>query len=334
MIATQLRLLQYNVASHTRKGEIIKQQLVQTALQQGLCDLALVQGCTGIHEPVRSGTGGSYQPATNTLLASGSSHCQAGTMFCYIADRFRVGQLSSIAEDLPGFVHSILLVQDISTSTSFIAIVLASDAHIDSAPNTSSQLAKLWHLMKELSTQCSVLAAGDCTLSSAADSLCSDSSIQVYPCQPVRHVSSISQSFFATARGPKHQIQITDVESLLARPAAASAQYTQNAHTAICCITCEAASGQSPQTEAAIDHDASANQGTNSSRLASSSNTQPEGSSIIAAQLRVLVNAASTVSCYFALENYAWRAVQRWRCCVLCACKSGPCSCQSSSCIS
>ncbi|KAL0051558.1 hypothetical protein WJX82_009797 [Trebouxia sp. C0006] len=47
-----VRLLQYNVGSHSREGEVVKQQLVQTALQQGLCDLALLQGCSGIHEPV------------------------------------------------------------------------------------------------------------------------------------------------------------------------------------------------------------------------------------------------------------------------------------------
>lgn len=297
MIITQLRLLQYNVGSHTRRGEVIKQQLVQTALQKGLCDVALVQGCTGIHEPIRSGTGAVFQPATSTLPCNDSSHVQAGTMFCYIADRFRVRQLSSAAEDLPGFVHSILLVQEISTSTAFITIVLASDAGMFSVHDKASQLAKLWNLMKELSTQCPVMAAGDCRLSSPADSLCSDPSIQVHSCQPVQRISSVSQSFFAVARSPKTQIQITDVESLLARPAAASTQYTQNAHTATCCIAWEGASAPSPPREVGTGHNASVDQGTNYTRLASSSSFQPERSCTVAAQLRVLVNATSMVSC-------------------------------------
>lgn len=294
MTVTRLRLLQYSVGSHSRKGEVVKQQLVQTALKQGLCDLALVQGCTGIHESIRSGVGAVFQPAAST--SSNSSHCQDGTMVCYTADRFRVRQLSSVAEDLPGFVHSILLVQEISTSTPFIAIVLSSDAGIHSAPDHASQLVKLWNLMLELSTQCPVLTAGDCRLSSAADTLCSNPSIQVHSCQPVQHVSSISQSFFAAS--PKHQIQITDVESLLATPAAASAHYTQNAYTATCCITWEGSSAPAPPRGASVEQRALANLGTDSATVTSSSSSQPEGSSTAAAQLRVLVDAASVVSCY------------------------------------
>ena len=302
MTVTQLRLLQYNVSSHSRKGEVMKQQLVQTALQQRLCDVALVQGCTGIHEPVRSGTGAVFQPANSILPCNDGSHVQAGTMLCYTADRFRVRQLSSVAEDLPGFVHSILLVQEISTSTAFITIVLASDLEAFSAPDKASPLAKLWNLMDELSTQCPVLAAGDCRLSSAADSLGSSPCIQVHPCQPVQHISSVSQSFFAMACSPKHQIQITDVESLLARPAAASAQYTQNAHTATCYITQEGASASSPAREAATDQNTSADQGTDYTRLVGSSSRQPQSSCTMAAQLRVLVNAASMVSCCYVID--------------------------------
>lgn len=295
MTVTGLRLLQYSVGSHSRKGEVIKQQLVQTALQQGLCDLALVQGCTGIHEPIRSGVGAVFQPAASTLPSSNSSHVQGGTMVCYTADRFRVRQLSSVAEDLPGFVHSILLVQELSTSTPFIAIVLSSDAGIHSAHDNASQLVKLWNLMLELSTQCPVLTAGDCRMSSAAATLCSDPSIQVHSCQPVQHVSTISQSFFATS--PKHQIQITDVESLLARPAAASAHYTQNAHTATCCITWEGSSAPTPPRKASVEQRASADLGPDSPTVTSSSILQHEGPSTVTAQLRVLVDAASMVSC-------------------------------------
>ena len=295
MTVSQLRLLQYSVGSHSRKGEVIKQQLVQTALQQGLCDLALVQGCTGIHEPIRSGVGAVFQPAAST--SSNSSHFQGGTMVCYTANRFRVRQLSSVAEDLPGFVHSILLVQELSTSTPFIAIVLSSEAGIHSAPDNASQLVKLWNLMLELSTQCPVLTAGDCRLSSAADTLCSNPSIQVHSCQPVQHVSSISQSFFATS--PTHQIQITNVESLLARPAAASAHYTQNAHSATCCITWEGSSVPTSLREASVKQHTSADLGTDSPTVISTSSLQPEGPSTVAAQLRVLVDAASMVSCYY-----------------------------------
>ena len=295
MIITQLKLLQYNVGSHSRKGEVIKQQLVQTALQQGLCDIALVQGCTGIHEPIRSGTGAVFQPATGTLPCNSSSHVQGGTMFCYTADRFRAKQLSSVAEDLPGFVHSILLVQEISTSTAYIAILLASDAGMHSLPDNTSQLGKLWKLMTELSMQCPILAVGDCRFGSPAHSLCSNPSIQVHSCQPVQHISGISQSFFAMARSPKHQIYITDVESLLARPAAASAQYTQNAHIATCCICEDGASAPSTSRVVAIDQNTSADQ--DPSRLPSRSSLQPQGSSTVAAQLQVLVDATSMVSC-------------------------------------
>lgn len=300
MTAMRLRLLQYSVASHSRRGEVIKQQLVQTALQEGLCDVALVHGCTGIHEPLRSGTGAIYQAAGTPMLSSGSTHSQAGTMFCYTAHRFRVRQLSSTAEDLPGFVHSIVLVQEISTSTSFIGIVLASGACINSA----SDLAKLWHLMKELATQCPVLAAGDCRLSSAADRLCSDPSIQIQLCQPVQHVASISQSFFATAccTCSPHQIQIKDIESLLARPAAASAQYTQNAHTATCCITWDGIPAQGPAMESSTDEGNTSHQGADPSMAASGSSNVDA-----AAQLGVLVNAASMVSC---------AAVLPLRCCL------------------
>ncbi|KAL3142457.1 hypothetical protein ABBQ38_002786 [Trebouxia sp. C0009 RCD-2024] len=289
MTAIRLRLLQYNVGSHSRKGEVIKQQLVQTALQQGLCDVALVHGCTGIHEPVRTGVGAVYQAATSTLLSSGCTHSQAGTMLCYTADRFRVRQLSSTAEDLPGFAHSIVLVQETNTSTSFITILLASEACTDSA----SDLARLWNLMKELSTQCPVLAAGDCRLSFAADRLCSDSSIQVQVCQPVQNVTSISQSFFATAGCSKHQIQIRDVESLLARPAAASAQYTQNAHTATCYITWDGAPALGPPTELTTNPGDIPRQGTGPSRLTSGPTMMGSSTVSVAAQLGELVNAAS-----------------------------------------
>ncbi len=105
-----VRLLQYNVGSHSRKGEVVKQQLVQTALQQGLCDLALLQGCSGVHEPVRVGSGAVYQPAFVQSGAAQPAH-EAGTLFCYTADRFKVRQLSTIQEDLPGCQHSMLLLR-------------------------------------------------------------------------------------------------------------------------------------------------------------------------------------------------------------------------------
>lgn len=298
MAGTQLRLLQYNVGSHSRKGEIVKQQLVQAALEQGLCDLALVQGCTGIHEPLRSGTGAVYQPASvhqsNAASSGNDSKCQAGILLCYTAGKYKVRRLSSIPEDLPGFVHSILLLQEISTSTSFIAIVLASDTCTDSAPQNAPQLSKLWYLMRELSTQCPVIAAGECMLSSAMDNFCNDTCIQLHLCQPVHHLSSISQSFFAAARSTQHMIQISDVESLLARPAAAPVQYTQNAHTAACCITCDdAPAGSNPP-------DTSEGNSADSRRVFDTVAhcTSAQGSGIIAAQLRVLVNAASMVRAF------------------------------------
>ena len=296
MAGTHVRLLQYNVGSHSHKGEVVKQQLVQTALEQGLCDLALVQGCTGMHEPLRSGTGAVYQPAgvqSNAASSGGGTKCQAGTLLCYTAEKYKVRRLSSIPEDLPGFVHSILLLQEVRTGTSFIAIVLASDTCTDSAPQNAPQMGKLWYLMKELSTQCPVLAAGECVLSSATDNFCNDASIHLHLCQPVHYVSSISQSFFAAACSAQHTIQISEVESLLARPPTASVQYTHNAHTAACCITCHDASAGSNPIDKSVTEGSSADCKGASHRLASSSSVR--GSGIIAAKLRVLVNAASMV---------------------------------------
>lgn len=297
MTTTQLRLLQYNVNSHSRKGEVVKQQLIQTALQQGLCDIALVQGCTGIHEPPRSGTGAVYQSAnaySSSAPSDSSSSCQAGTLLCYTAERFKVRQLSSVPEDLPGFVHSILLLQDIHTGTAFIAIVMASNTCTDPALCDSAPLAKLWFLMKELSSQCPVLAAAECTLTSPTDRLCSDASVHLHLCQPVHAVNSINQSFFATVCSSQQQIHISNVESLLARPAAASVQYTQNAHTAACCIAANGASSSSTPSDSAVDEAASADQKGVSGRPFHGSGQQ--GSQHIAAQLQVLVNAASAVS--------------------------------------
>ncbi len=286
-----LRLLQYNVGSHSRKGEVIKQQLVQTALQQGLCDLALIQGCTGIHEPIRAGAGAVYQPA---FSSSGpvQSNIDAGTLFCYTANRFKVRQLSSSLQDLPGCQHSILLLEDITTRTNFIALVLSTDT---STQQQQQPLHNLWKLMQELSTQCPVLAAGECTTSTTADPLCTDPRIQLHVCQPVHSVSSISQSFFASACTPPHDVHITDVQSLLARPATAAVQYTHNAHTAACRITCSAsmaadasALGVGSHTGVAMDSMAIEEAG--------SSTASTLGSDVIAGKLRALVNAASMVS--------------------------------------
>ncbi len=283
-----VRLLQYNVGSHSRKGEVVKQQLVQTALQQGLCDLALLQGCSGIHEPVRAGSGAVYQPA---FVQSGAAQPaqEAGTLLCYTADRFKVRQLSTIQEDLPGCQHSMLLLEDISTGTNLVAIVLSMAA----SPQTEQQhplLAKLWHLMRELSTQCPVLAAGEYTTSSEADSLCSDPQIQLHLCQPVQGINSITQSFFAAACSPPYSLQISNVKSLLARPAAAAVQYTQNAHTAACLITCSTAtaagkSAVSSSTQSGVSKDEEAKR----------SSQHPCGHNAATEKLQALVDAASMV---------------------------------------
>ena len=301
MPATHVKLLQYDVQSHSRKGEVVKQQLVQTALQQGLCDLALVQGCTGIHEPLRSGTGVVYQPASTcscSAATSGNSHCHAGTMFCYTADRFQVQQLFSTPEDLPGFVHSRLLLQEINTGISFVAIAVASHSCPESCIHDPAQLTELWQLMKQLSTQCPVLVAGECTVDSTTNSFCSDTSIQLHLCQPVHAARSISQSFFAASSTSQHQMEISDVESLLARPTAASVQYTQNAHTARCCITLRAAAGEAALSVREFN-------ATSHQRLpvALPSSASIQGSGAVVTQLQVLVNAASVVSSQLVAEK-------------------------------
>jgi hypothetical protein len=283
-----VRLLQYNVGSHSREGEVVKQQLVQTALQQGLCDLALLQGCSGIHEPVRAGSGAVYQPAFMQSGAAQPAH-EAGTLFSYTADRFKVRQLSTIQEDLPGCQHSMLLLEDINTGANLIAIVLSMAA----SPQAQQQhplLAKLWHLMRELSTQCPVLAAGEYTTSSEADSLCSDPQIQLHLCQPVQGINSITQSFFAAACSPPYSLQISNVKSLLARPAAAAVQYTQNAHTAACLITCSTAtaagkSAVSSSTQSGVSKDEEAKR----------SSQHPCGHNAATEKLQALVDAASMV---------------------------------------
>lgn len=284
-----VRLLQYNVGSHSRKGEVVKQQLVQTALHQGLCDLALLQGCSGIHEPLRAGSGAVYQPAFVQSDAAQPAH-EAGTLFCYTADRFKVRQLSTIQEDLPGCQHSMLLLEDINTGTNLTAIVLSMAA----SPQAEQHplLAKLWHLMRELSTQCPVLAAGEYTTSSEADSLCSDPLIQLHRCQPVQGINSISQSFFAAACSPPYSLQISNVKSLLARPAAAAVQYTQNAHTAACHITCSTAtaagkSAVSSSTQCGVARD--------DAEGAARSSELPCGHNAATEKLQALVDAASMV---------------------------------------
>lgn len=285
-------LLQYNVGSHSRKGEVVKQQLVQTALQQGLCDLALLQGCSGVHEPVRVGSGAVYQPAFVQSGAAQPAH-EAGTLFCYTADRFKVRQLSTIQEDLPGCQHSMLLLEDINTGTNLIAIALSMAA----SPQAQQQhplLAKLWHLMRELSSQCPVLAAGEYTTSSEADSLCSDPLIQLHLCQPVQGINSISQSFFAAACSPPYSLQISNVKSLLASPAAAAVQYTQNAHTAACLITCSTATAAGKSAVSASTQSGFA-QTKDDAEGAKRSSELPCGHSAATEKLQALVDAASMV---------------------------------------
>ncbi|KAL0031434.1 hypothetical protein WJX77_000351 [Trebouxia sp. C0004] len=283
-----VKLLQYNVGSHSRKGEVVKQQLVQTALQQGLCDLALLQGCSGIHEPVRAGSGAVYQPAFVRSAAVQPAH-EAGTLFCYTADRFKVRQLSTILEDLPGCQHSMLLLEDIITGTTFIAVVL-SVAASSQAQQQHPLLAKLWHLMRELSSQCPVLAAGEFTTSSEAEHLCSDPVIQLHLCQPVQGTNSISQSFFAAACSPPYSLQISDVKSLLARPAAAAVQYSQNAHTALCLITCSTATAAG---KSALSVGTQSGFAKDDGEGAKRSSQLPCGHNAATEQLQALVDAAS-----------------------------------------
>ncbi len=161
------------------------------------------------------------------------------------------------------------------------------------SPQTEQQhplLAKLWHLMRELSTQCPVLAAGEYTTSSEADSLCSDPQIQLHLCQPVQGINSITQSFFAAACSPPYSLQISNVKSLLARPAAAAVQYTQNAHTAACLITCSTAtaagkSAVSSSTQSGVSKDEEAKR----------SSQHPCGHNAATEKLQALVDAASMV---------------------------------------
>ena len=296
-----LRLLQYNVGSHSRKGEVVKQQLVQTALEQGLCDLALLTGCTGIHEPIRAGAGAMYQPAFHNDGHTSTSK-EAGTLVCYTAERFKARQLATCLEDLPGCQHSIFLLEDTPTGTHLIAIVLSIEA--PSQPNTQHpSLARLWHLMHELSTQCPVLVAGECTISSEASPLCSDPLIQLHLCKPVQEFNSISQSFFATACHPPSTASISDVSSLLARPAAAAVQYTHNAHTATCHIRRSEATAADKSAGDAISQNGSASDRSGAEAVGVSS-ALPIGSGVIAEKLQALVNAASMVSlpwhCYSA----------------------------------
>ena len=289
-----IRLLQYSVGSHSRKGEMVKQQLVQTVLQQGLCDLAMIQGCTGIHEPIRAGVGAVYQPLpgqNDQAQAGNQASIPTGTLFCYTADKFKVRQLSLSDEDLPSCQYSILFLAHVSTGTNFIAIVFSTDA--SSYTQQFQPLSSLWHLMHELSIQCPVVVAGECicTLSPASDPFCTDPRINLHLCQPVHIGSGISQSFFATACTALQSVEISHVESLLARPAAATVQYTQNAHTAACRITC---SGPPAPGKASTQNDIS----TSSAFGAVSSSASED-----AEKLRALVHAASLVGCISCLRT-------------------------------
>ncbi|KAL3142455.1 hypothetical protein ABBQ38_002784 [Trebouxia sp. C0009 RCD-2024] len=124
MTAIRLRLLQYNVGSHSRQGDVVKQQLVQTALQQGLCDAARAHGCTGIHEPVRPGVGALYQAATGLCCLVAALIAKLVPCFAILLTDSESGSFLAQQKTCPDFAHSIVLVQETNISTSFIAMLL------------------------------------------------------------------------------------------------------------------------------------------------------------------------------------------------------------------
>jgi len=110
----------------------------------------------------------------------------------------------------------------------------------------------------------------------------------------VQGINSISQSFFAAACSPPYSLQISNVKSLLASPAAAAVQYTQNAHTAACLITCSTATAAGKSAVSASTQSGFA-QTKDDAEGAKRSSELPCGHSAATEKLQALVDAASMV---------------------------------------
>ena len=239
----QLTLLQYNVRSRTVEAEKAKQQLVQTALCQGLCDLAFLQRCSGIHEPIRAGTGAVFQsgcdlPSQSTALDECHKY-QSGVMLCYSADRFEERQLATSAADLPGWAYKAVQLHDKCTGNTFIVMTACMSAGVTAQCQHSAALpiSPFHLLMQRFSTVCPVVAAAEVATLQGLDSGISSlhQHMQICPCTPVHHATSTSQAFFAAlSTSSLHQIQLSNVQTLLPMPAASTLQHFQNAHTAVC----------------------------------------------------------------------------------------------------
>lgn len=240
----QITILQYHVGSRTSAAEIAKQQLVQSALQQGLCDLALLQGCSGILEPVRAGVGAVFhlgQGPPHSRPDSAVEPVHTGVMLCYRADRFQARQVPSPAQDLPGYAYTAVQLQDMQTMTRIIALAvcLAAPTQGQFQQPSNTLTTALGSLMRQLSTSCPVIAAGEVTVQPGLQPLTAqmDQQMQISLCPGVNNLGSTSQAFFAAACTAEQQVSFSNMQSLLPRPAAHAVQHTQNATTVDCQIT-------------------------------------------------------------------------------------------------
>ena len=262
-----LTLLQYHVGSRTSKAEAVKQELVQTALHQGLCDIALVQGCSRTQDTVRAGAGAVFQSESSHAPLSSSLGvqrvCQPGVMLFYRAERFQAKQLALVADDLPGWTFLAVQLCDTSTGSNLIALTactpsLAADAALAQSHEPAAALVTpLSHLMQRLSATCPVVAAGEVTALLGADTgLASlQQHMQICLCAPVQTATASSQAFFAAlCTSPGQQVKLSNMQSILPTPLTAVSQYTQNAHTVDCWLPHDSPESSLAQNDTMLSH--------------------------------------------------------------------------------
>ena len=241
----QLTLLQFNVQSRTSEAETVKQQLVQTALRQGLCDVAFLQRCSGIHEPTRAGVGAAFEAGcdwpTQSAVLDKQHTDHSGVMLCYRVDKFEEVQLATSAADVPGWAYKAVQLHDKSTGNTFIvvsacmsAVSTAHSQHPAALPISPFHL-----LMQRFSAVCPVIAVAEVTtpqgLASGISSL--DQHMQICICPTVQHATYTSQVFFAAlGTSPLHQVQLSNVQTVLPGPEASTVQHIHNTHTALCSL--------------------------------------------------------------------------------------------------
>lgn len=224
-----LTLLHCHAGSCTHQVEALNRQLVQTALQQELCDIALVQGCTDVQEPLSAGIGAILFQAGCALIpplinGDGDSMDQSGVMLCYKADKFEARQLTRNADHLPGWEYKAVQLLDICTGNQLIALTACTSTRL-AAPcrmSAAKLLTPFHRLMEQLSTICPVIAAGEMTLHQDADINMSsiNQHMQILQLPPVQITATTNSHSFFAALCPStgQEVTFSNVQTILAGP--------------------------------------------------------------------------------------------------------------------